>query len=170
MAATHPPDNPWGVDTDTWVVDCDMQRTRVACKAIAPAVDADTVCCAVTVEGDDWDRREKRPGNIVADFRIVLPQVLMRLARLRALLGLLDVWLADFEPFEYKVCVRAEVRQDFLVCLDRQPKLVYAIGKHAVTLRYDVGESMIGYWAFLVDESGVRIWRDSLAAFLEARG
>lgn len=157
---------PWAGEADTWTIPSNSGWRQFKCARTNHALRGDAICCSLHIYGDFWDRNENESKSLVPDFRVDLPQVLISAERLRHLIEDVDRWLVDQENFERSIS-SPKSGQDFTVIVNREPSLVYSIGKRAVTFRYTNGEAMIGKWSFVVDESCLRICRDSLSGFLD---
>ncbi|MFN0054131.1 MAG: hypothetical protein ACKV0T_18285 [Planctomycetales bacterium] len=126
---------------------------------------------AVTMTGLFWPRNEllMKPtqyGAPVDDFVVSLPSVMLSHKQCEELIGEFDRWLESYGAFD--VTLTSEEVPGQLLWLEVEPEGKGILDKYhpALTIRYYTGriDLEIGYF---IDQSCIRIARDSLASLLD---
>jgi hypothetical protein len=124
---------------------------------------------SLTLERQMWQRdRPLRDAALIRDFRIELPQVVLRIDSLRRLRQRLAEWQVNPAEFTCKLCDSNAGDQQLSMSIGRDERLIADLFKPAFIIAYDCGPSMNGRWAFLVDPSCIRLCAERLGRFLRA--
>jgi len=145
-------------------------RARINCVLIAQSKRAaDVFVCRIEVSGDFWPRGVVRQTiDLTEDFHVVLPQVLIDLASLKALRERLIEWHVNPSSFSIELGVRHGEGQQLAFAIGQDDGLIYSVGKPACMLTYACGSAMKGRWAFVVDQSCIRLCAESIDAFMQS--
>lgn len=162
------------VDRDhvTWSISSSDGRRHISCRMARRSASSSqtttTSTGAFVIEGQAWQRdRPLKNAALTRDFRIELPQVVVRLDALRRLRERLVEWQVNPAGFTCELCDPA-ADQRLSVSIGRDERLVTDLFKPAAIVDYENGPSMRGRWAFLVDPSGLRHGAESLGDVLRA--
>jgi hypothetical protein len=150
-----------------WSMPSANGRTRIDCSESLDGRRVATCICSFEIEGLSWQRdRALEVANLVRDFTVQLPQVVIDLEALKELRERLIEWQVNPSDFICSLNVGTVRDQTLTVSIGRNPDLIYDVGKPACTLVYHCGASMSGKWAFVVDQSCIRLCADSITEFL----
>lgn len=141
----------------------------MTCRPARSSQVAGTVTGSVVLERQAWQRdRPLKDAALTRDFRIDLPQVVLRIDALRRLRQRLVEWQVNPAGFTCELCDAAVGDQALSISIGRDERLIADVFKPALIVTYDSGPSMAGRWACLVDPSCIRLCAESLGGFLRA--
>ena len=151
----------------TWGIDSNRGWSHFECARVADVPRTGHISCRVQLWGEFWDRNvPTAAADLVPDFRIDLPQVLMAEESLRALHDHFDHWLTSYEHFDCELVPDDAGGQSLVVSVGKREDMIYTRDKPAITFTYSAGFSMRGEWSFVIDQSCVWLCRDALKEFL----
>jgi len=154
-----------------WAIDATNGFQHVQCRLVGVLPDPDIVCCEFQVAREFWNRCDAiAQAALVADLGVELPQVLISISMLRQLRARLDDWMACRSSFACQICPEGHGDQTLMVSIGTRIDVICSTEKPTFTLTYQCGHSMVAEWAFVVDQSCMRGWRESLQAFLLSSG
>jgi hypothetical protein len=150
----------------SWSITSASGRGKVVCRTVGRAKSAGKLVCSFEVEGIAWQRdRALSEASQTTDFRVELPQVVVQTDLLKSLRQRLVEWQSNPAEFVCELCDAAEGDQRLALSIGRDDDLIYSAGKPACILTYACGASMTGRWAFVVDQSCIRLCAESLDQF-----
>jgi hypothetical protein len=142
-------------------------RSRIDCDFVAHADEGGAIVCGMKVQGDFSPRGLRNYGSgQVNDFQVTLPQVLVNPQSLGLLRERLVEWQVNPSSFSLELGVSSGSDQRLTFAIGQDDKLIYSVAKPACILTYTGGSSMLGRWAFLVDQSCIRLCADGIGLFL----
>lgn len=154
-----------------WSFPSSSGRERVSFAGRALTSRLGTVAGSVTVTGTFWQRdRELSGAALTRDFDVVLHQVLVEVEDLVGLHRQLVAWLQTFAEFECELGTAAPGDPRIHLQLGKNDGLICTRDRPALTLTYRGMPAMEGKWAFLVDQSCVRLCAEEVQAFLHEIG
>ena len=157
------------LDQVGWSIRSSDGRSRMTCHSARSSQVEGTVTGSLTLERQAWQRdRPLKNAAMTRDFRIELPQVVLRVDSLRRLRQRLVEWQVNPAGFTCELCDAAAEDQSLSMTIGRDERLIADLFKPAFIVTYDAGPSMAGRWAFLVDQSCLRLCAESLGEFLRA--
>lgn len=125
---------------------------------------------SLTLERQTWQRdRPLQNAALTRDFRIELSQVVLRIDSLRRLRQRLIEWQVNPAHFTCELCDITAGDQRLSMSIGRDERLIVDLFKPAFIVAYACGPSMSGRWAFLVDQSCIRLCAERLGELLRAR-
>jgi hypothetical protein len=131
---------------------------------VDPRVDGKQVL-EVSVSEECWDRRQAEAGDLMRpDFNMTMHQVVSSLGQLQSLLGALDSWLFERADVDVELCVIEGQSLRFKMAPDSE--WISSREKPVFFGSYATNPSVATCWAYVVDQSCVRIMRDELAEAL----
>ncbi|WP_457336920.1 hypothetical protein [Rhizobacter sp. P5_C2] len=153
-----------------WSIRSSDGRSRMACRSTNSSQDSGKLTAALTLEQQTWQRdRPLQNAAMTRDFRIELPQVVLRIDSLRRLRQRLIEWQVNPAHFTSELCDIAAGDQHLSMSIGRDERLIADLFKPACIVACDCGPSMSGRWAFLVDQSCIRLCADSLGELLRSK-
>jgi hypothetical protein len=114
----------------------------------------------ITIRGRFW-RRPGTDGDLVDDFEVSLQQVLVTQTQLQALLDAMNSWLLDQVGFK---CTLGDGDPEIGVEFSVRAGLICSESKPVCTITACFGPAFLGEWAFVVDQSCIRMASEELAA------
>lgn len=102
------------------------------------------------------------------DFAVLLPQVVVSNVALKDLRRRLVEWQINPSDFVCDLGAGTGGDQALTLSIGRDSELIYSVGKPTCALTYRCGASMSGRWAFVVDQSCIRLCAESLNEFLKS--
>lgn len=162
-------DQPVGPE-NRWEMPSSSGRARIDCAFIARSERAaDVLVCRIEVNGEFWPRGVVRQTiDTTEDFHVVLPQVLIEFASLKALRERLVEWHVNPSSFSIELGAPYGEGQQLTFAIGQDDGLVYSVGKPACMLTYACGSAMKGRWAFGVDQSCIRMCAESIDVFMQS--
>lgn len=155
-------------DNATWLIHAASGRQHILCRSLGRWRDPDILCCEFQVESEFWDRCDAVPqAALVPDFGVALPQVLISMAMLRKLEAHLDDWMQSRTFFDCQICTEALGDQTLMVSVGTRAGVISSVEKPTLTLAFRCGHAMSAEWVFVVDQTCILAWRDSLQEFLQ---
>lgn len=117
----------------------------------------------IVIEGDFWARgaTDFPAYPLVSDHATTLGQVMLSEQSLTALVAHLKEWQSSYRAFEVDLSVAGN-SQKVLFSIGRSDALICSADKPVFTIIYDNSPSMYGQWSFIVDQSCLRIFCESL--------
>jgi hypothetical protein len=106
-------------------------------------------------------------AELVRDFEVLLPQVVVDLDALSELRHRLVEWQVNPSEFVCRLGTEKGGDQVLTFAVGRDANLICNVLRPACILTYECGAAMVGRWAFLVDQSCIRLCSDSLGEFLK---
>jgi len=151
-----------------WSLSSASGRNHINCTFLAYSERADTLLCHIQVSGKFWRRGVKqRPTDLINDFEITLPQVLIDIGALKTLREKLVEWQINPSGFKLELGVQSGNDQRLSFSIGRQKDLIYSVDKPAATISYLSGASMEAKWAWIVDQSCIRLCAESIKDFIQ---
>lgn len=133
-------------------------------------VDAQTLLCSARILRNFWQREKPiADAQMALDHDIVLAQIIVEIHELEKLLTDFHRWRDEGMLFERRI-TSAVAGPNLSVSIGRDPGLIYSVDKPAFIVCYSNGAAMSGRWAFVIDQSCVRLAVESIAAILEEAG
>lgn len=125
---------------------------------------SDDLCGAVRIEGVAYRNfANSDASELVDDFLVVLPQILLSKECLKKFENNLNSWLLNSIEFSCQLTSFENSRRNrLLVSLGASDRLISSLDKPAFTIQYQGGAFLSGSWSFLVDQSCIRIAIDGL--------
>lgn len=116
---------------------------KIVCDAVRLTVDGNDFVCTLAIEGISCGRgRTLRGENLVADFRVELPQVVVQAGLLAAFRDRLVEWQANPAEFTCELCDASSTDQKWTLSIGRDDDLIYSAGKPACIISYSIGAAM----------------------------
>jgi len=158
------------LDPAGWSIRSSDGRSRMACRSANYSQDTGKLTGSLTLERQAWQRdRPLQNAALTRDFRIELPQVVLRIDSLRSLRQRLIEWQVNPADFTCELCDGTAGDQRLSMSIGRDERLIAAVFKPAFIITCDCGPSMSGRWAFLVDQSCIRLCAESLGELLRSK-
>ena len=153
-----------------WEMPASCGRVRINCALVARSECANgALVCRIEVNGEFWPRGVVRQTiETTEDFYVVLPQVLIEFASLKALRERLVEWHVNPSSFSIELGALHGEGQQITFAIGQDDGLIYSVGKPACMLTYACGSAMKGRWAFVVDQSCSRLCAESIDAFMQS--
>lgn len=130
-------------------------------------LDRDLVC-RFTLVGEYWDRRQEATREVVEDFRVVLPQVIMAREGLEDLRQAFAGWLKEDRAFSCTLQPADGGGQVLEVSLGDDPRFVRSTHKAVLTFNYCSGLVMQSSFSFVVDQSCVSMAMEGIGECVRA--
>ncbi|MEK8020580.1 MAG: hypothetical protein VSS75_027250 [Candidatus Parabeggiatoa sp.] len=122
----------------------------------------------ISITGDFWqrDKEEVNDAKITLDFRVQLPQVIIKENALKELIIEIDKWFS--EPREIGIELSNVCYQSFQITFGMKDEFICSPDKPVCTIQYSSDSRMkMGEWNFVVDQSCLRLFRDDLNLILK---
>jgi hypothetical protein len=156
-------------DSAIWTIDAASGWQHVQCRSLGVWHGSGILCCDLRLRGEFWDRRKAlAQAGIVPDFHVTLPQILMSVSALNQLRAHLDDWIGSKFGFDCQICPVGVGDQALMISVGARDDLINSSDKPVLTLSFRCGPAMTAEWAFVLDQSCISAWRDSLQDFLQA--
>jgi hypothetical protein len=150
-----------------WSLQSSSGRERVSFEGRMLTSRLGTVAGSLTITGTFWQRdRNLSSATLTQDFDVVLHQVLVQAEDLVGLHRKLLAWLQTYAEFECELSTSAPGDPRVRLQLGKNDGLICTRDRPALTLTYKGRPAMEGEWAFLVDQSCVRLCAEEMQAFL----
>ena len=164
--ATQPADEN---DNQSWSLTANSGWKRFSCSASGILDNQLDIVCAIGISGDFWDRGVALDiASLKEDFHSVFPQVILSREYLSALCKKLDAWLELPEEFSCDLSEPTRSYQEIIFSLGRRPEFISSIDKPVFELQVIISPTVVSKYAFIVDQSCIRICRDELRRFTNA--
>jgi len=157
----------------SWSIPSSSGRELVKCTPLRWWTTPDGAALALarlSMTGQFWERdrfeRKETEYDLVDDYRIVLPQVVVSRGALEALHREVEAWLAA--PKEISVDLSGTRHQSIEVTLRADPRFISRVDRPVCDVRYSAGAGVAVERRAIVDETCVRLLRDDLARLLSA--
>ena len=125
---------------------------------------------SIQLEGQFWPRsKEYKEKNLLVDFSVALPQVLLRKESVELLISHLERWLNERKEISIELgdCERND--QSFHVSFVDSSGSKSTLEKTTCTIHYSGGVFAHGEWSFVVDHTCIDIFLRELQASLETK-
>jgi hypothetical protein len=156
-----------GKDETYWSIGAASGRGRFDCFLKSRPDDAGTLLCAIHIVGETWQRdRPLANAALALDFDVLLPQVVVNWLSFELLHKRLGEWQSNPNEFVCDLGGKELGDQRLTFAMGRNERLICSTLKPALTFSYSDGASMAGEWAFVVDQSCIRLCADELARIL----
>lgn len=130
-------------------------RERFSCARVSSIENSRSGIYEIVISGDFWSRAEPlETASLSLDFQVRLPQVLLSEDGMETLRDHLVTWLDDQLSFECMIELNFD--QILAVALGSDPGLISSRERPVFIVSYSRGATMVGRWAFVVDQSCVR--------------
>ncbi|WP_439450809.1 hypothetical protein [Stenotrophomonas sp. ATs4] len=133
---------------------------NLECEVVG-STDRDMVC-RFTIVGEYWNRAQEGAREVVEDFRVVLPQVIVARDALGELRQAFAVWLEEERSFSCTLQPIDGGGQVLEFSLGDDPRFVRSTHKAVFTFSYCSGLVMTSSFSFMVDQSCVRMAMEGL--------
>lgn len=158
-----------GQETREWSISASSGRQRMACRVLSPGRESGTLVGSIHITGQFWQRdRAIAEAAMAPDFEVLLPQVVLDLRALEALRLHLLAWPANPGRFRCELGSPQAAAQRLSLSFGMEAELISSAEKPACRIDYQGGPSMAASWAFVVDQSCIRLAGDELGAVLRA--
>jgi len=132
-------------------------RERFSCARVSSIENSRSGIYEIVISGDFWSRAEPlETASLSLDFQVRLPQVLLSEDGMETLRDHLVTWLDDQLSFECMISPELNFDQILAVALGSDPGLISSRERPVFIVSYSRGATMVGRWAFVVDQSCVR--------------
>ena len=118
----------------------------------------------VSIEGRFWERQAIADRQLVDDFQVYLKQIIIPKESILELLSKLTCWLDTPEEISCFLSMPAS-GQTLRVSLGSHHNVIIDRGKSVFCMTYEASHAFKGEWAFVVDQSCVRIAVEELTQF-----
>jgi len=120
------------------------------------------------IHGKFWKRNSfSAERQVVDDLNIILPQVLIDISALKLLYENLKFWQISMKGFEVNIASREEKGQQLIISIGKSEELICSVSKPVCVISYSSGSAMQARWAFVVDQSCIRICTDGIAELIK---
>jgi hypothetical protein len=158
-----------GNKMSTWSISSSSGREQLVISSARCAnITADSpIVCSVNLAGETW-QRSLRPamGQVLQDFSLTVPEVLIRRAAILELLDNLNSWQLTLHQFEIELADSCATDQSFVFELSRVNELIFKQDRPACTIRYSTGVAITTRSSFVVDQSCIALCAESLSSFV----
>lgn len=144
-----------------WSLPSNRGMELLECEVVGNA-DRDMVC-RFTIVGEYWSRGQKGTRDVVEDFRVVLPQVIVAREALGALAQAFADWMKEERSFSCVLQSADRAGQAIEVSLGEDPRFVRSTHKAVFNFSYCSGLVMASRFSFVVDQSCVRTAMEGLS-------
>jgi hypothetical protein len=152
-----------------WSLSSSSGRNDINCTFLRRSEKPDALLCQIQVTGEFWQRRVKQqPTDLTSDFEVVLSQVLVDIDALKSLREKLVEWQVNPSSFSVELGIQSGGDQRLSFSIGQEKTLIYSADKPAVTISYSCNASMESKWAWVVDQSCIRLCAESIRDFVRA--
>lgn len=150
-----------------WVLSGSSGRGSLECVRVASVEGTGLVLCAVSVHGLLWDRRvQLSVADLVCEYEVRLPQVVISREALRDFACALDAWAPGQSIGSIDLAVGAGAGQKAHIRVGPFDGLLTRSDKPACVVELGSDSVMAAQCAFLVDETCLRMCAEEIRSFL----
>lgn len=150
-----------------WSMSASSGRSHFYCTLLMRSKKSENLVCALSLKSDFWRRGATESHlEVVNDLNVELPQVLLSQQAMHALQINMSKWLVSGDLFAIGLGAVGEGDQTLSIGLELDANLLCTASKPAFVVHYSSGSVMQARWAFLVDQSCIRICSDEIQAAL----
>ena len=151
----------------SWEISSSSGRERVKFSVDHTPAPGRKAVMSIRLSRDFWKRGTMLgDSELVPDVRLELPQVVLEEGGLRQLLSNFDSWINERAHFQQSMEASGGSDQILRLSLGRASDFIYSSEKPAFTVAVRFGGYYSSDSSFVVDETCIRLARDSLANLL----
>lgn len=148
----------------SWSITASSGRESIRFNSTEGAIINTELLFAVSIDASFWERKANSGRLLVEDFHVDLKQIVIPKESVLELLSKLKKWLES--PGEISCSLSTPTSgQTLLISLGSHHNVIIDRGKSVICMTYEAGHAFKGEWAFVVDQSCVRIAVEELAQF-----
>lgn len=151
-----------------WSINSSSGRIFLKCRLEKTSEIKDILVTSLNMRGDFWQRgKEKFNKEIVNDFSINLPQILIRLSSIKELSKMLENWMNNRTEFSQRISPEDYGDQYLEIYIGKNEGLIYSKEKPACVISYKFGSQIEGKLFFNVDQSCIKLCLEEINSFIE---
>jgi len=157
-------------DSLYWSIVSSSGRECFFCKFKLNRTDYSYISAHLEIKRKFWQRGvHLKNAQMVEDFNIILPQVIIDNNHLKLLCEKLKFWQISYQGFDVKISSEKEKGQSLIFSIGKDDGLIYSASKPACIISYSSGSAMRARWAFIVDQSCIRNCSEELSEVLNIK-